>query len=82
MKKKVEHELKSDTDKVIKEIGAKIRLHRKSLWKNYESFSQEKNLNKVTVSKIENGDEYLLRNLIICIHSLDMTLEDFFRGIK
>ena len=74
--------MKKDVDPVLKEIGAKIRAQRKLISKNYEDFAREHDFNKVTISRLENGENFTMSILIQVLRALDISLEDFFRGIK
>jgi transcriptional regulator with XRE-family HTH domain len=71
-----------DVDKTMKEIGLKIRMHRKSVNNNYEQFAKEYKLSKVTLARIENGENFTLTTLIQILRILNIPLEDFFKGIK
>ena len=67
---------------LLKEIGAKVRTHRKSAYKNYEDFSKAYQFNKVTISRLENGENFTMTSLVQVLRVLDISLEDFFTGIK
>ena len=71
-----------DTNLILKEIGSRIRERRKLLASNYEKFAHIHNFNKVTISRIENGENFTLTSLIQVLRVLDISLEDFFKGIK
>lgn len=75
---------KMDKDPVLLKIGEKVRLLRKSNpeYINYEVFAFKNNINKVTLSKIEKGENHNIASLIKIIRALDITVEDFFKGIK
>ncbi len=66
----------------LKKIGVKIRTHRKTISKNYEDFAREHDFNKVTISRIENGENFTMSSLIQVLRVLDVSLEEFFQGIK
>jgi transcriptional regulator with XRE-family HTH domain len=72
----------SDVDLILKEMGSKIREKRKSVAKNYEDFAREHQFNKVTISRIENGENFTMSSLIQVLRVLDISIEDFFKGIK
>ena len=67
---------------ILKEIGAKVRTHRKVPYKNYEEFAKTFEFNKVTISRLENGENFTMSSLIQVLRVLDISLEDFFKGIK
>lgn len=71
-----------ETLQVLKQIGTKVRIHRKAIESNYETFAKKHNLNKVTISRIENGENFTMSSLIQVLKIFDITLEDFFKDIK
>ncbi len=70
-----------DVELILKEIGARIRKYRKSHTKNYENFAREHNFNKVTISRIQNGENFTMSSLIQVLQVLDISLEKFFKGL-
>jgi predicted site-specific integrase-resolvase len=82
MKKKTDPELSTDVKQVLIDIGAKVKMHRKSIAKNYQDFSHDHNFNKVTISRLENAENVTISTLIQVLHAMNVTLEDFFKGIK
>jgi len=71
-----------EIDVILKEIGAKVRTSRKSAFKNYESFAKAYEFNKVTISRLENGENFTMTSLVQVLRVLNISLEDFFKGIK
>lgn len=71
-----------EIDVKLKEIGAKVRVHRKSVSGNYETFARDNGFNKVTISRLETGENFTMSSLIQVLRVLDISLEDLFRGIK
>jgi len=71
-----------EISQILKEIGAKVRTHRKVPFKNYEDFAKVFEFNKVTISRLENGENFTMSSLIQVLRVLDISLEDFFTGIK
>ncbi len=71
-----------NVEHLLKEIGSKVRFYRKSITNNYETFADEHHLNKVTVSRIESGQNFTMTSLIQVLGAMNVSLEDFFRGIK
>lgn len=72
----------SDIDLILKEMGSRIREKRKSVANNYEDFARDHQFNKVTISRIENGENFTMSSLIQVLRVLDIPIEDFFKGIK
>jgi len=77
-------ELNLDKDPVLLKIGDRVRQLRKSNpdYINYEVFAYKNNINKVTLSKIEKGENHNVASLIKIIRALDISIEDFFKGIE
>lgn len=71
-----------EINQILKEIGAKVRTHRKSEYRNYENFADDHEFNKVTISRLENGENFTMSSLVQVLRVLDISLEDFFKGIK
>ncbi|MFB6318401.1 helix-turn-helix domain-containing protein [Saccharicrinis sp. FJH54] len=66
-------------DKEIREIiGKKIRNLRKENCNNYETFCKIHNFNKVTIFRLESGDNYRISTLIQVLDALNLTLGEFF----
>lgn len=72
-----------EKDKRLFEIGKKIRMLRKSNpeFINYEVFAFTKKINKVTLQRIERGENYNMESLLKVLDALDVKLTDFFRNI-
>jgi hypothetical protein len=73
----------SDKDKRLILIGEKIRMLRKLNpdFKNYEVFAFTHRINKVTLQRIERGDNYNMESLLKVIDALDVKLSAFFSDI-
>ena len=73
-----------DTDPLLKAIGDKVRTIRKNNpeYANYEVFAFKNDINKVTISNIEKGENHNVASLIKVLKALNVTLEEFFTGIK
>ena len=82
MKKEVDPQLTADIELIIKEIGSRIKSQRKLIRNNYEDFARDYNLNKVTISRVENGENSSLRSIIILARAVGMKIEDLFKGIQ
>ena len=67
----------------IKEIGAKLKQLRKQKESNYEVFAFNNNINRVSLYRVENGKgNFTLNTLLKVLRALEITPEDFFKGIK
>ena len=64
-------------------IGERVRAIRKSNpdYANYEVFAFKNNINKVTLQRIERGENYNMESLLKVLDALEMKLSDFFSGI-
>ncbi|MBP7509898.1 MAG: helix-turn-helix transcriptional regulator [Prolixibacteraceae bacterium] len=82
MKKKVDPRLTEDVDQILKEIGSRIKSHRKQIANNYEDFARTHNFNKVTLSRIESGENSSLKSIIILARKVGIQIEDLFKGIQ
>ncbi len=82
MKKKAVPMQHEDVTGVLKAIGEKIRTHRKTITNNYETYAKNQNLNKVTLFRLEKGEDCNVSTLITVLRSMNLTLEDFFKGIN
>jgi len=71
-----------DIDLILKEIGARVKARRKLQTSNYETFAKKHHFNKVTVARIEAGENFTMTSLIQVLRVLDISLEDFFKGLK
>ena len=79
MKKKVDKELQEEIQARMKEIGKKVRMERKKVNNNYEDFAKDHNLNKVTLARIENGENFTLSSLMEVLKPLNISLKSFFK---
>jgi hypothetical protein len=77
-----EPKLEAEIDRTLKIIGNKVRMHRKSIAKNNLKFSEGNNINKITLCRIENGENYNMRSFIWILRKMNISIEDFFNGIK
>jgi len=82
MKKEVDPRLNEDIDQILKEIGTRIKSHRKLISNNYEDFARTYNLNKVTVNRIESGENSSLKSIIKLARIVGIKIEDLFKGIQ
>lgn len=82
MKKEIDPKLTADIEHIIKEVGSRIKSQRKLIRNNYEDFARDYNLNKVTISRVENGENSSLRSIIILARAVGIKIEDLFKGIQ
>ena len=73
----------SEKDKRLVAIGEKIRMLRKANdnFKNYEVFAFTHRINKVTLQRIERGENYNMESLLKVLDALGIKLTDFFTDI-
>ena len=64
-------------------IGEKVRKLRKSNpeFDNYERFAFMNNINKVTLQRIERGENYNMESLLKVLNALGISLSEFFEDI-
>lgn len=67
---------------LLKRIGGKIRELRKALEPNYELFSRKHHINKVTLQRIESGQNFTFASLLQVLKALDISLHDFFSELE
>jgi transcriptional regulator with XRE-family HTH domain len=65
----------------LKEIGEKVRSVRKNQYKNYEDFAKANNFNKVTISRLEQGENVTLKTLVEVLNALGVSVNDFFKNL-
>ena len=80
--KEIDPQLTSDIEKILKEVGSRIRSKRKIISKNYENFAEEYHFNKITVSRIEKGENSSLKSIITLARAVGIKIEDLFKGIQ
>jgi transcriptional regulator with XRE-family HTH domain len=81
MKKEKNTQLSPDVDKKLKEIGAKIRNLRQQQDPNYEHFAFSKNINKVSLNRLEGGSNVTMKLVIKICQTLNISLEELFKGL-
>ena len=64
-------------------IGERVRAIRKSNpdYANYEVFAFKNNINKVTLQRIERGENYNMESLLKVLDALEIKLSEFFKDI-
>jgi transcriptional regulator with XRE-family HTH domain len=72
-----------EKDQRLIRIGEKIRQLRKANddFKNYEVFAFTHKINKVTLQRIERGENYNMESLLKVLDALGVKLSDFFKDI-
>ncbi len=70
-----------DPDQLLLIIGRKVRKLRKMQNRNYEAFAREHHFNKVTLQRIESGQNFTMKSLIELLGILGVSLEEFFTDI-
>lgn len=71
-----------ETEDLMKKIGKKIRFHRKKVEKNYEVFARKYGINKVTIQRMETGQNFTMGSLLQVLRVLDISLKDFFEDLN
>lgn len=75
----------SETEKnpILVKIGEKVRRLRKSNpeFDNYEVFAFTHKINKVTLQRIERGENYNIESLLKVLKALGISLSKFFEDI-
>jgi transcriptional regulator with XRE-family HTH domain len=72
-----------ESDKLmLKKIGILIRQKRKVVSNNYEDFADLHGINKVTLLKIERGENFKFSTLLHVLNALDVQLDDFFSELS
>ena len=68
---------------VLVQIGEKIRRLRKTNpeFDNYEVFAFTHKINKVTLARIERGENYNMESLLKVLNALGASLSEFFIDI-
>jgi ribosome-binding protein aMBF1 (putative translation factor) len=79
MKKKTVKEVPVDISGKLKDIGERVKTQRKKIANNYENFAAEHRINKVTVGRIENGENYKMDSLLRVLNAIGITLEDLLK---
>jgi transcriptional regulator with XRE-family HTH domain len=67
---------------VLKKIGERLKKFRKEAgYTNYEYFAYENNISRPQYGKYEAGANIQLNTLIRILNNLNVSLEDFFKGM-
>ncbi len=65
-------------DDLLKKIGDKVRELRKASEPNYETFSKKYHINKVTLQRIESGQNFTMASLLQVLKALNVSVNQFF----
>jgi hypothetical protein len=79
MAKKISPEV---VEEQMKAIGDKVRELRKQINPNYEAWSFLNNVNKVSLSRLERGENVTTKMLLQILQKLGVSAMDFFKDIK
>jgi hypothetical protein len=79
MKKKSNLFKPVNIEQKLKEIGEKVKAERKVINKNYEKFAIENQINKVTLFRIETGENYKMSSLLQVLNAIEISLEDLLK---
>ena len=60
-------------------VGEKIRLLRKEVEPNYETFAYKNGINRMSYFNVEKGNNIQLSTLLKILDGFDITLEDFLK---
>jgi transcriptional regulator with XRE-family HTH domain len=66
-------------DQKLEDIGLMVRELRKANCKNYVEFAEEHKINKVTLLRIENGENFKMSSLLQVLNALEITIEELFK---
>ena len=70
----------NDPSEVLKNIGKRVRKLRLEKYSNYEAFAKESGINKVTILRIEKGEDFRMSNLVRILLALDGNFDDIFNS--
>lgn len=73
---------RASVDQQMKTIGEKVREMRKMKNPNYEAWAYLNGINKVSLNRIERGENVTMKMLLEILHKLDVSPHDFFNNIR
>jgi DNA-binding Xre family transcriptional regulator len=73
---------KSSVDQQMKKIGERVRELRRKKNVNYEVWSYLNGINKVSLNRIERGENVTMKMLLEILKKLDVSVQDFFNDIR
>ena len=74
--------LLEEQEEIQRKIGNRIRQLREATGLSQEKFANQHELDRRQVSRIENGTNFEINTLVDFIRALDITIQEFFEGIK
>ncbi len=80
MAKKVSSE--ASVDQQMKTIGEKVRELRRQKNQNYEAWSYLNGINKVSLNRIERGENVTMKLFLEILKKLQVSPEHFFKDIQ
>jgi DNA-binding XRE family transcriptional regulator len=80
MAKKIRPEV--PVEQQLKAIGEKVRELRRQKNQNYEAWCYLNGINKVSLNRIERGENVTMKILLKILKKLDVSVQDFFNGIR
>jgi transcriptional regulator with XRE-family HTH domain len=80
MTKKVSSE--ASVDQQMKTIGEKVRELRRQKNPNYEAWSYLNGINKVSLNRIERGENVTMKLFLEILKKLQVSPEHFFKSIQ
>jgi transcriptional regulator with XRE-family HTH domain len=72
----------ASVDQQMKTMGEKVRELRRKKNPNYEAWSYLNGINKVSLNRIERGENVTMKMLLEILQKLDVSPQDFFNGIR
>lgn len=69
-------------DQQMKKIGEKVRELRREQHQNYEAWSYLNGINKVSLNRIERGENITMKLFLEILQKLDVSVQGFFKTIK
>jgi len=66
----------------LKEIGQKLTILQKTKANNSKSFTEIHAINRMTLWRLQKGMDFQLSTLLIILKALDISPEEFFKGIQ
>ena len=69
-------------DQQMKIIGEKVRELRRRQNPNYEAWSYLNGINKVSLSRLERGENITMKIFLEILNKLNVSVQDFFKEIK
>ena len=69
-------------DQQMKKIGENVRELRREQHQNYEAWSYLNGINKVSLNRIERGENITMKLFLEILQKLDVSVQGFFKTIK